>query len=82
MSNAPRGLGLKASYALGAYLRGRVSGARVALSSGRTGDASCVGITCRPFWALRFQRLLHRSYAPLRAMQETLSRLRHDPSRP
>lgn len=42
--NAPRGQGLKACCALGAFLRGRVSDARFALPVGLAGELAVCGL--------------------------------------
>lgn len=78
---APRRQGADANFAQGAFSWGCVSGARSALIVRLSGDTACCAIARKPFLALRFQRLLHRLYASLRAMQETLSRLRRNPTR-
>lgn len=80
-ATAPRRQGADANFAQGAFSWGCVSGARSALYVRLSGDTACCAIARKPFLALRFQRLLHRLSASLRAMQETLSRLRRNPTR-
>ena len=78
MSTADSRQGADAIFAHGAFLRGRVLGARSALPVGYACDGSYVAITRIPLRALRFQRRMHRSCALLGAMHPTLYRLTHD----
>lgn len=71
-----------ALLALWALTRGRVLVARFALPVGLACDASCVRITRRPLFALRFQRRPHPLAALRRGMRPTLSLPTHVPACP